>query len=55
MAKKYTGVDVTPWKVVGYDGKVVRDNKNRPLQGFNGFKAAMAAAFGLEGVTAVRQ
>ena len=55
MAKRYTGVDVTPWKLVGYDGGVLRDDRGYPLQGFNGFKSAMAAAFGREGAVAVRQ
>lgn len=55
MAKRYTGVDVTPWKLVDYTGKVLRDNKGRPLQGYNGFKQAKEAGFGYEVAIPVRQ
>lgn len=55
MAKRYTGTDVVPWKVVNYEGKVLSDTKGRPLMGFNGYKSAMVAAFGIPGAVAVRQ
>ena len=53
--ERYPGVDSVPWKVVNYSGKTVKDSKNRPMQGYNGYREAMKAAFGMTNVTAVRQ
>ena len=48
MAKKYTGVDVTPWKLVkGNKTVATKGDDNKP---FNGFKAAAEAATKLGGV-----
>lgn len=55
MARRFTEVDVSKWKLVSYSGKPILDDKGRQLKGFNGYKSAMAVAFNITGAVAVRE
>ena len=53
MARTFTFKDVHNWKVVNNSGKTFRDNEGKPLNHFDGYRAADAMASKLGG-TAVR-
>jgi hypothetical protein len=53
MARTFGYKDVHNWKVVNNAGKTFRDNEGKPLNHFDGYRTANAAATKLGG-TAVR-
>ncbi|MFC8037837.1 hypothetical protein ACFUOZ_00595 [Paenarthrobacter sp. NPDC057355] len=49
MARKFTYADVRNWRVVNNAGKTLRDGDNKPLNHFDGYRNAQAAATKLGG------
>lgn len=47
---KYTYTDTTPFKVVNYQGKTLRDTTGKLLTGFKGYKDAKVEADKVGGV-----
>lgn len=51
--RKFTYTDVNGWKVVNNTGKTVvtqKDGRNVKLKGFTGYRAALQAAQGVQGI-----
>lgn len=44
MAKRFTEVDVHPWKVASHNGVTLKDAKGKPLNNFKGYVDAAKAA-----------
>lgn len=53
MGRVFNGKDVRTWKVVGADGKVLKNSDGRIMNSFDGFRSANEAARAYGG-TAVR-
>jgi hypothetical protein len=50
MARTFAGKDVHNWKVVTHTGKTFRDGEGKPLNSFDGYSTANAAALKLGGI-----
>jgi hypothetical protein len=50
MARTFTGKDVHNWKVVSFSGKTMKGNDGKPLNTFDGYKAASVVARAVGGV-----